>query len=82
MMPDWWVYEPGVAVKCPAIRCQSFLAIYGMGLRAYVRLHPKGRKGQQVPEPTDPYGECRPCRTCGQAVEIRLEVVDRTARVA
>jgi uncharacterized iron-regulated membrane protein len=59
MAPDWWVVEPGVAVPCPV--CTAFLAVFGSGVRVWVRRHPKGRRGQRVPAPTHQNGEARTC---------------------
>lgn len=82
MAPDWWVYEPGVKVRCPVLRCGAFVAEYGRSIRASVRRHPHGRKGQAIHSPTSDMGEVRPCMGCGEPLELRLEIVDRTARVA
>jgi hypothetical protein len=77
---DWWVFEPGTKVYCPV--CTSFLARYGLGFRVFVRRHPLGQKGGPVPPATELNGESRPCGSCGQPIELRLEVVDGSARVA
>jgi hypothetical protein len=80
LSPDWWVYEPGTPVRCPV--CLEFLAVYGASLRAFVRRHPQGRAGQKVPAPTTRQGESRPCVKCRNPMELRLEMVGESARVA
>jgi hypothetical protein len=82
MAPDRWVYEPGVAVRCPLPTCQGFVALYGGHIRVSIRRHPLGRKGQRAPAPTQPNGESRPCIVCGMPLDLKLEIIDGTARVA